>query len=104
MSDLPRGGLDVPQPFDPMPTRMEPWWVKPGLAAMGYIIFAGAFIEVCRLGEPTLIGAMAGVAGMLASNPQNFYFGSSSGSRAAQETISKIASGAPPPPAPEAQR
>lgn len=64
-----------------------PWWVLPGLAGVILVIFAGALVASCFVGDGTLRTAMFTAAVTLATTAGGFYFGSSNGSQRKDDTI-----------------
>jgi hypothetical protein len=64
-----------------------PWWVLPSLALGVLMIFAGALVASCFVGDTTLRTTMFTAAVTLATTAVGFYFGSSNGSQRKDETI-----------------
>jgi len=64
-----------------------PWWIVPGIAALSLMIFAGAVIASCFVGDTTLRTTMMTGALQLGMLAAGFYFGSSSSSQKKDDTI-----------------
>lgn len=85
------------------PNQM-PWWILPGLGALVLMIFAGAVVASCFIGNETLQTTMFTAAVTMAGGVVAFYWGSSQGSQKKDETIAQanaaLAQSAPvqPPP------
>lgn len=54
----------------------EPWWVKPGLAAMAMVIFAGAMVGTTFIHNETLQTAMFTTAASGFLMALGYFFGS----------------------------
>lgn len=64
----------------------------PSLAFIVLLIFAGALVEACVIGDTALRAGLMGGALSMATTAVGFYFGSSVGSQKKDETIAKAAS------------
>jgi hypothetical protein len=77
----------VPPPVVPPPGPLLPWWVVPTLSYLILLIFAGALVASCVMGNDTLRTQMFSATVALATVAVSFYFGSSKGSQDKDATI-----------------
>src|SRR4051812_7245645 len=71
--------------------KMEKTVMLPALAAAVLAIYAGAVFLAYKIGEMTLLNLMLGAAIAMANTVLTYYFGSSRGSQAKDETIAAAA-------------
>jgi hypothetical protein len=77
----------VPPPVATPPGPPLPWWVVPTLSYLILLIFAGALVASCVMGNDTLRTQMFSATVALATVAVSFYFGSSKGSQDKDATI-----------------
>jgi len=105
MTDIPAPAVIATPALPPRPEM--PWQVLPALGLVVLLIFAGALIASCYLGDDTLRTQMFTGAYGLATLVLGYFFGSAIGSKGKDATIAAMAAaapattnGAPVPPAP----
>jgi len=65
----------------------EVWWIKPAITLANKLIFIIVLVAALLMKMEQLISMLAGAVITMALNPDNFYFGSSSGSAGKDATI-----------------
>lgn len=75
----------------------EPWWVKPGLAALAALIFSGALVGSTFIDDATLRTAMYSTASSGFLLALGFFFGAAASGAGKDKTIAKIATKDVPP-------
>ena len=71
------------------PVQHMPWWILPSLALLILLIFAGALVASCFVGDSTLRTTMFTAAVTLATGAVGYYFGSSAGSQKKDDQIAR---------------